>query len=817
MPIRRLLVLFAAIIIGTLFVFTGTTHAQGEVYAIGDDGIIVGAGGTYAAEVQYRLTTSDGNIRYYSATTNFETMIECSGERASVQRQTQLEGQGDTPRIEYNTTTRSYRFFPPSGATCGRGSDAWSSKFTTGAITVSTDTTIIAQNTNRTPTDEEVAGTEETAAQTCENTAEPAALRFMMCPIIDTAVNSVGLIDTYIESLLDFDVQTFEESPARNAWQSFRILAYSLILIAGLVIVIGQAAGGVQFLDAYTIKKALPRLLIAVVFIAISWELLLFATTFINDLGRWIQDILLEPFSGANSITLTKLLQGSAALGGTAVVGGAIGVVYLATLGFMGTATLLLTGVLALLIGLAVLSVRTMVITLALIVAPLAIACMILPATQKVWDLWRKTLTTALLIFPLIMMLLAAGKIAAGLTTNGVMAVLFYLAPYFLIPFTFRLAGGIVGRIAGLTDDKTRGLLDRGKKFREEQYGYNKQQAVEGRSRLGASAIGGFHRRAQFARQGGFIPGSASQARYQGAVTGMMAEQTAKTMDSAAGRAASGNDDANKLLWQNGVTRDSFIRGYVNQGHTEEQAIQAAGVFEAGSGARIGTRGARAFAGAALLGSNTGIDEGSATQNAAYEAQVAGSLIRDGIFTSSETTSFTMNAKGRADRVSGGFGQTMTFHDLGATQAGPSGADIQKHVDKNIAGANAGAILFGNSRAVKYAAPEMAKLVGVAAASGNSAEFVKQLAWGANQHDSLSRSSPDLADTFAENYMSQAVTYNGEQKTIREWIDLNRDQPTFQDRRKEWATATAANAAQAQQATPGAPAAGPLPGGPGGP
>ncbi|MCW1908712.1 MAG: hypothetical protein KIH63_005225, partial [Candidatus Saccharibacteria bacterium] len=43
-----------------------------------------------------------------------------------------------------------------------------------------------------------------------------------------------------------------------------------------------------------------------------------------------------------------------------------------------------------------------------------------------------------------------------------------YLAPFFFIPATFRFAGGIFGRISGMANDRTRGLFDKQRKFRQE-------------------------------------------------------------------------------------------------------------------------------------------------------------------------------------------------------------------------------------------------------------------------------------------------------------------------------------------------------------
>lgn len=679
------------------------------------------------------------------------------------------------------------------------------------------------------------AAAEEEPPVTCENSAEPAALRYVLCAAVDAMLASLGLMDTYIESLLDFDVKGFEESPARNAWESFRILAYSLIFIAGLVIVIGQAASGVQFLDAYTIKKAIPRLLIAVVFISISWELLLFATTFINDIGKWIQDILLEPFESANTVNLTKLLQGGAAVGGTAAVGGAIGVVYLVTLGPIGALTLLLTGVAALLIGLAVLSVRTMLITLALIVAPLAIACMILPATQKVWDLWRKTLTTALLIFPLIMMLLAAGKIAAGITTNGVMAVLFYLAPFFLIPFTFRLAGGLVGRIANLTNDKTRGLFDRGKKFREEQYGLNRQEAIEGKTRLGKSAIGGFHRRAHLARQGGFMPGKANQERYQQAAAGLMAQSSAKALEDSGGRL--GDDDALDIASDTSTTRSNFLTRYAQQykqsaferenkaaaaeGRTSRYssvndvdateannaAIKARAQVETMLGGQVGTQHIQATAARGWLASATATDTGTAEGDMSLIRQKVTKLVHSGAMTRDDAIAAVKSNRGRADTASAGFGDWIPELDRevanlqagGTVDTGVSAADIRLSTAA-INGARPSDIAMGNKRGAINYGKVMTKRLDKN--KGNEREFMTELAAAAGMYDTMANVNPVNARELRDTLTTQTIDIGGKKERIVDLIEANRSNGEFIALRREYSSRLQADMASRGAAGP---------------
>lgn len=297
------------------------------------------------------------------------------------------------------------------------------------------------------------------------------AIRWLACPVTSLLESIVDAIDNFLHETLATDTAIFSNDGYRGAWEAFRTLALALIVIAGLLIVIGQAAG-LQILDAYTIKKALPRLLLAVIFISLSWPLLELLVTFTNDIGKWAAGIIATPFESVKTpggetlgLVMTNWLAGGAAvgffaLGGAALLSGAWGVII----------SFLFVGLIAVFIAALVIGIRTLLISVCIILAPLAIAFMILPATDKAFELWRKTLISCLLVYPIIMILLATGKVLSVVSGNPIISILVYFAPYFMIPFAFRLAGGVMGKIAGLANNAERGIFDSQRKKRQENY-----------------------------------------------------------------------------------------------------------------------------------------------------------------------------------------------------------------------------------------------------------------------------------------------------------------------------------------------------------
>lgn len=241
--------------------------------------------------------------------------------------------------------------------------------------------------------------------------------------------------------------------------------------------------------DAYTVKKVFPRLAIAVVLIQLSWPLFTFMIFVVSQIAWGVEGLMYAPFGGRDAFNLGSMVgtavnagnQGGggspelligALLGATGVIG------YGIALGPVGLLTLGVTVLLAVLVAFFVLAVRQVVIVVLLVLSPIALVAWILPNTEKIWKLWWESFSKLLFMYPLILMLIAGGKIgayiaaqvAAGSSTNDAfgmaIVIVVFFAPYFLIPKTFQLAGSAFANIAGIANNKSRGAFDRLKKFR---------------------------------------------------------------------------------------------------------------------------------------------------------------------------------------------------------------------------------------------------------------------------------------------------------------------------------------------------------------
>lgn len=322
-------------------------------------------------------------------------------------------------------------------------------------------------------------------------------LTWILCPVIQLFTRFAAAGDYIITKQLTVNgdkifCDTGGSDRAKNtcqayydAWTSFRNIALGIMVVAGLVMLIAQALG-MEILDAYTIRKVLPRLLVAAIGITLSWTLMNLAVNLANDLGIGIRELIYQPFADLpNTLHINMGSYGLSTLlgGGTALIGG-IGFAGWLLFGGIGVIVSLCgTAALAVLVAVLVLVLRQIAITMMILVAPIAIVCFIMPNTQKVYHVWWESFSKALLMFPMIAGMIATGRVFSAVANSqastasnsldglfyGFAAFIAYFAPYFLIPATFKLAGGALRQIGGFVNDRSKGGFDRLRNQRAER------------------------------------------------------------------------------------------------------------------------------------------------------------------------------------------------------------------------------------------------------------------------------------------------------------------------------------------------------------
>lgn len=322
---------------------------------------------------------------------------------------------------------------------------------------------------------------------TCES--EGGALGWILCKVLEFGDTVMGGLDSAVNNILEVPDAFITDPDIEKAFASMRNIAYTILVPMALVMVISTALG-FEFISAYTIKRALPRMVIATIFIALSFNIVTFLVTATNNVGTGISGII-EGALGGGEVNLVTVFNppaaGSAAANAGQVAGAGVGLVAIVTggaLGIMAIGSLgillsyVLVALVALFMAFFLLSLRQALIVFLMIMAPVAILSWIFPGNDKLWKLWWSTFSKLLLLYPLIMILIATGKGFAQIApgeglVDTFIRVVAYFGPYFLIPSMFKFAGGAFATISGMANNRSKGLFDRNKKYRANKMSQN--------------------------------------------------------------------------------------------------------------------------------------------------------------------------------------------------------------------------------------------------------------------------------------------------------------------------------------------------------
>lgn len=350
-------------------------------------------------------------------------------------------------------------------------------------------------------------------------TAAANQLTWILCPILKGVDSVIGFAKGIVERTLIVEPWQYGENkdgttnpvnPVKKVWSTFRNIATILLVGIALFIIISQIIG-FEFLSAYTVKKAVPKLVTAVILIQLSWVLITGAIALTNIIGLGVRDLLYGAFSlqvGQDniwSILLTAMTGSSGtetsllAILSISLVAGAV-----MSIGLIITFITLLVGA-AISMGtvMAVLVFRQILLIALLVVAPLAIVLWILPNTQKTYKMWSSNLAKLLMMFPLVMGFLAIGACFAKLTASGVgvasgqssteniigliIVIVAYFAPFFMIPKTFKMGGSLMASVAKGVDSARskakKGIMESAPvKNLKESHLYNKKATGQDRA-----------------------------------------------------------------------------------------------------------------------------------------------------------------------------------------------------------------------------------------------------------------------------------------------------------------------------------------------
>ncbi len=251
----------------------------------------------------------------------------------------------------------------------------------------------------------------------CES--EGGEMSWLLCPVLRMMDGIINWSEDQVNNLLEFPNEYLEPpavSGLERAWGRIRNIAYLILLPIMLIMVMGTALG-FEVVSAYTLKRALPRLVIATIFIATSFTLMKELVIFSNNLAVGASGLITSAVDEGSEIKLAGLFDPSPSEGflftlalGPGLLAAAVALPLI--LGYAAGALV------SLLLAFFVLAMRQALIIGLILVSPLAILSWIFPGNDKLWKLWWSFFSKLLFLYPVYQIILGSADAFSALVRS---------------------------------------------------------------------------------------------------------------------------------------------------------------------------------------------------------------------------------------------------------------------------------------------------------------------------------------------------------------------------------------------------------------
>jgi hypothetical protein len=285
---------------------------------------------------------------------------------------------------------------------------------------------------------------------------------WIICPGAGWLSNLLdGIYNAIAELLTVSPIVNDDKSPIYMVWSYVRDLANVIFIIGFLLVIISQISG--MGISNYGIKKMMPKIVLAAVFINLSFILCAIAVDASNIIGHSLTGV----FDGIRDQIINSGAMSDAAnvgigelfgiiIGGTGMAALGIGI----AAGFSFKAVLwlalplLLGAVIAVIAALVTIVARQAIIYLLIMVSPLAVVAYMLPNTSNLYKKWYDLLMKMLIMFPMFAFLFGASR-AAGFAIlasadsiwHVILGVCVQVFPLVFAPTLFKASGSILGKV----------------------------------------------------------------------------------------------------------------------------------------------------------------------------------------------------------------------------------------------------------------------------------------------------------------------------------------------------------------------------------
>lgn len=302
---------------------------------------------------------------------------------------------------------------------------------------------------------------------------------WIVCPVVyflsgiaDGAYSAVSSMLT--TPPVDTRLVTDGSNPLYSAWSMMRSFANVAFVIAFVIIIYSQLTGG--GIGNYTIKKMLPRLIVAAILVNISYWICAIAVDLSNILGASLKDLFgtlashyqtqtgSDPISKAFGADGNGVFLNIAGIALVTVAAGAVALVYPAI--FLPILIAALAAIVAVLITL---TMRAGLIIMLVVASPLAFVAYLLPNTESLFKRWYQLFQVLLLMNPVIAGVFGICAFAAKIIMNSASGNVFVqimgagvlVVPLLLVPALMKVGGGLLTRWAGVVNNPNKGAFDR--------------------------------------------------------------------------------------------------------------------------------------------------------------------------------------------------------------------------------------------------------------------------------------------------------------------------------------------------------------------
>lgn len=277
--------------------------------------------------------------------------------------------------------------------------------------------------------------TNTSASASC--TEQIGAIGWLVCPGTGLIARMVDTMYSTITNLLEVQpLTTDRQSSIYLIWEYIRDFTNIVFIILLLVVVYSHLTG--LGLSNYNIKRTLPRLIVGVILINLSFFLCSLAVDLSNIIGQSLSGIFTSIQehtikSGGIADTakvswenLFLAISGGAATGIFAInfTGGFVNLI-------LAAIPILFSVLIAVVIGMLTIALRQSVIFLLVAISPLAFVAYLLPNTESYFKRWRGLFSQMLVFYPMFSLLFGASQLAGWAliaSSNSALGTIFGMA-----------------------------------------------------------------------------------------------------------------------------------------------------------------------------------------------------------------------------------------------------------------------------------------------------------------------------------------------------------------------------------------------------